>query len=85
MNSFKNKISLYNKLNYNIQDIILSKLFKQQKKWNRNAIKASIKAYKKIIEKYKLFKNIGTTYKPSTIKNIEIIYKNNMKKYRNNI
>ena len=80
MNNFNKKISLYNKLNYNIQNIILSKLFKQQIKWNRNAIKSSIRAYKRIIEKYKLFKNIGTIFKPSTIKNIEIIYRNNMKK-----
>ncbi len=38
MNKFYNKISLYNKLNYNIQNIVLNKLFEKHKKWHKYAI-----------------------------------------------
>ena len=31
MNTFYKKMIIYNKLNYNIQNIVLNKLFKQQK------------------------------------------------------
>ena len=81
MNTFHKKMSIYNKLNHNIQNIILEKLFKQQKKWKRNAIKATIRSMKRLIEDYKHFKNIGTVFKPSTVKNIELIYKKNIKKF----
>mgnify|MGYP001177747787 FL=1 len=43
MNTFKQNIALYNKLNYNIQNIILDKLFKQHKIWVKNTINQSIK------------------------------------------
>ena len=81
MNTFHKKMSIYNKLNHNIQNIILEKLFKQQKKWKKNAIKASIRSMKRLIEDYKHFKNIGTVFKPSTVKNIESIYKKNIKNF----
>ena len=79
MNKFYAKIGLYNKLNHNIQNIVLEKLFKQQKKWNKNAIKASIRSIKRLIEDHNILKNIGTIFRPSTVKNIEIMYKKNIK------
>ena len=59
MNNFYNKISLYNKLNNNIQNIVLDKLFKQHKKWHQYAINGSIKNIHKIKCRY---------FKPSIIK-----------------
>ena len=38
MNTFYKKMIIYNKLNYNIQNIVLNKLFKQQKKWTKNVL-----------------------------------------------
>ena len=43
MNKFYAKIGLYNKLNHNIQNIVLDKLFKQHKIWVKNTINQSIK------------------------------------------
>jgi hypothetical protein len=79
MNKFYEKIYIYNKLNHNIQNIVLEKLFKQQKKWNKNAIKASIRSMKRLIEEHKILENIGTNFRPSTVKKIEIMYKKNIK------
>ena len=62
MNTFYKKMIIYNKLNYNIQNILLNKLFKQQKKWTKNAINESIKAMHRI--KCRFFKpNIIKKYK----------------------
>tara|TARA_B110000114_G_scaffold119716_1_gene125439 strand:+ start:987 stop:1187 length:201 start_codon:yes stop_codon:yes gene_type:complete len=65
MNKFYKKIGIYNKLNYNIQNIILNKLFEKQKKWNKIAINESIKAMHK--RKWRFLK-------PSIVKKIEIMY-----------
>lgn len=43
MNKFYAKIGLYNKLNHNIKNIVLDKLFKQHKIWVKNTINQSIK------------------------------------------
>ena len=53
MNKFYKKISLYNKLNNNIQNIVLNKLFEKHKKWSKNTINESIKFIHKI--KYRFF------------------------------
>ena len=59
MNKFYKKISLYNKLNYNIQNIVLNKLFEKYKKWHKYAINESIKSIHKIKCRF---------FKPSIIK-----------------
>lgn len=64
MNNFYNKIGLYNKLNNNIQNIVVDKLFKQHKKWHQYIIIESIKnMHKKIKCRY---------FKPSIIKKNKI-------------
>ena len=60
MNKFYKKISLYNKLNYNIQNILLNKLFEKHKKWHKYAINESIKSMHKIKCRF---------FKPSIIRN----------------
>ncbi len=64
MNKFYKKISLYNKLNYNIQNIVLNKLFEKHKKWRQYFINESFKSMHKIKCRF---------FKPSIVKNIELI------------
>mgnify|MGYP001049753549 FL=1 len=59
MNKFYNKLHIYNKLNYNIQNIVLNKLFEKHKKWHQYAINISIKSIHKIKCRF---------FKPSIIK-----------------
>jgi len=63
MKNFYKKISLYNKLNYNIQDIVLNKLFKKHKKKTKIIINKSIKGIHTIKCRF---------FRPSIVKNIEI-------------
>ncbi len=63
MNNFYNKIGLYNKLNNNIQNIVVDKLFKQHKKWHQYVINVSIKSIHKIKCRF---------FKPSIIKKNKI-------------
>ncbi len=72
--------SIYQKLPMDIQDIILNKIFKQRKIWTKKAINSSIKSYYKVIEHYKLFKNIGVIFTPSNVKNVNKYYRKHMKK-----
>ena len=65
MNNFYKKIRLYNKLNYNIQNIVLNKLFKKHKKKTKIIINKSIKSIHRIKCRF---------FKPSIIKNIKIIF-----------
>ena len=67
MNTFYNKISFYNKLNYNIQNIVLNKLFKKHKKKTKIIINKSIKSIHRIKCRF---------FKPSIVKK----YKNNILK-----
>lgn len=60
MKNFYKKIRLYNKLNYNIQNIVLNKLFKKHKKWHQYVINESIKSMHKIKCRF---------FKPSIIRN----------------
>lgn len=64
MNKFYNKLHIYNKLNYNIQNIVLDKLFEKHKKRHQYTIIESIKnMHKKIKCRY---------FKPSIIKKNKI-------------
>ena len=65
MKNFYKKISLYNKLNYNIQNIVLNKLFKKHKKKTKIIINKSIKDMHTIKCRF---------FRPSIVKNIEIIF-----------
>ena len=80
----KKKISIYNKLNDNIVDLILDKIFDHYKIWKIKAINCDIKAYNYIIKNnYKLtslyIPNINNIFIPSNVNKLTFYYKNNIK------